>query len=53
MTQGEATEHTHTHTHTHTIFKNLSAAEGNSERGKKTGKRRKTMREKDSLCKGQ
>ena len=26
--------HTHTHTHTHTIFKNLSAAEGRSERGK-------------------
>lgn len=32
MTQGEATEHTHTHTHT--IFKNLSTAEGRSERGK-------------------
>lgn len=30
MTQGEATEHTHTHT----IFKNLSTAEGRSERGK-------------------
>ena len=45
--------HTHTHTHTHTIFKNLSAAEGRSERGKEKpeGKEEKQWERKTDYAK--